>query len=193
MNVADQRETAVNACLDTVRGLLAREGVTRDALAQVSEHLVKLASRAELFPASQFPPPDGGARSTVYRLSEDEDHGNALYVVSERSGVASPPHDHKTWAVIAGIEGEELNRLYDRIDDGSEAGKGEIRQREEVLIRKGVGVAYMPDDIHSIHCFTDEPTVTLHLYGRAIDRQTDRIRFNPEDGTTDYFTPNEIR
>ncbi|MBL27853.1 MAG: hypothetical protein CMM50_09945 [Rhodospirillaceae bacterium] len=193
MNIDSQRQAAVDACLDKVRGEIAQDGVTRDALARVSKHLVNLASQAELFTESQFPPPSGGERSTVYRLSEDDDHSNALYVVSERSGVASPPHDHKTWAVIAGIKGEELNRLYDRLDDGSEDGKGEIKQRTEVVIQKGVGVAYMPEDIHSIHCFTEQPTVTLHLYGRAIDRQTDRIRFNTETGTTEYFTPNEIR
>jgi len=193
MTDVEERHAAVSACLDRVRAAIREQGVTRSGLETVSGHLRELARRTELFPADAFPPPAGGERTAVYLLSEDPDHGNALYVVSEAQGNAAPPHDHKTWAVIAGIQGEEVNRIYERVDDGSEPGRGEVRQREEVVVKQGTAVAYLPEDIHSIHCFSEEPTVTLHLYGRAIDHQRDRIRFDPEEGTVAFFTPNEIR
>ena len=55
----------------------------------------------------------------MHLLSEDDDHGFALYAVAAHSASKTPPHDHTTWAVVVGVEGAELNRHWRRVDDGA--------------------------------------------------------------------------
>src|SRR5215469_6344030 len=50
-------------------------------------------------------------------------------------GYASPPHDHRTWAVIGVYEGQEDNTFYRLVDSSrriEESGRRNLRQ-EEVL------------------------------------------------------------
>ena len=180
---------AVGACLDDVKAIVRAGGVGRPALDRVKERLSALAARRDLFRYDLFPVrgSDRTKPSTIYLLDEDDDHGFALFAVAELRGNMSPPHDHTTWAAISGIEGEELNRFYERTDDGSAAGRATIRETGETIVAAGTGIALMPDDIHSIHCVTDAPTLNFHLYGRSIAHLPDRRMFNMRDGTCRTF------
>ncbi len=189
VNVAAARAEEIAACIDDARGMIAG-GVNREALERVAERLLALAARRDLFTYDIYPVQDGDGASSIYLLAEDDDHGFAIFAVSEISGNMTPPHDHTTWAVIAGIEGAEVNRLYARDDDGSEPGRARIHETGEVSIGPGTAVAFMPDDIHSIHCFTDEPTLNFHLYGRGIEHLPERKMFNMKDGTCAVFPTN---
>jgi predicted metal-dependent enzyme (double-stranded beta helix superfamily) len=55
----------------------------------------------------------------VHLLHEEPDHSLAILVLSWLPGRGTPPHDHGTWAVVAGVDGVERNVRYNRIDDGS--------------------------------------------------------------------------
>ncbi len=48
----------------------------------------------------------------LYELAVSQDDGPSLYLVSDGPAVVSPPHEHKTWAIIAGIHGRETNRRF---------------------------------------------------------------------------------
>ncbi len=180
---------AVQACIDNAKAILARDGVNRDSLAAVKAHLLLLAAHDDLFAAWNFQilEDHAGAHSTIYRLAEDDDHSFAMFAVAQRKGNMAPPHDHTTWAMIAGVEGVEVNRFYERLDDGSVSGRAQIRETREEAIEKGTGVALMPDDIHSIHCLCDEPTLALHFYGRSIAHLPERKKFNMANGTYSHF------
>ncbi|MCZ6845891.1 MAG: hypothetical protein O7F69_08330, partial [Alphaproteobacteria bacterium] len=97
VNVAAARDEEIAACIDDVRGMLAG-GVNREALERVSERLVALAARRDLFSYDIYPVQDGDGASSIYLLAEDDDHGFAMFAVSEVSGNMTPPHDHTTWA-----------------------------------------------------------------------------------------------
>ena len=185
-----QRETEVNRCANDIRAIMSLNGVTRSALSKVKARLLELAARQELFSANIFPVKDGDGTSSLYLLSEDEKHEYALYVVSERQGNMSPPHDHTTWAVIVGVEGEELNKFYDRLDDGKDEGQAEISESHTETVGVGTGVTLMPDDIHSIHCLVEQPTLNFHFYGRSIEHLPKRKAFNMTAGTYKYFAAN---
>ena len=155
-----ERQAAVSALLDHVRHIVAKQGVTRGALDDISEHLQAFAAeRAELFTAADFPPPQVGSgdTSTRYRLNPGED-GFALYLNSLLPGKTTIPHNHDTWAVIAALEGEELNRVYQRTDDGSDAERATLNIEREVVVRPGTPIAFLPEDIHSIHVTGAAPT-----------------------------------
>jgi predicted metal-dependent enzyme (double-stranded beta helix superfamily) len=87
----------------------------------------------------------------------------ALYLVSDAAGVASAPHEHQTWAVIAGLAGNELNILYQR-----DAATGAMQPLREVQVT-ALDVLCLPADaIHATRALGDQPTFHLHLYGRPL-------------------------
>jgi len=185
--IAEQRAAAVVDTLARVREIETSQGINRAALSEMREELYKLAARQELFPKSDFPSPADGTPNVRYLLSEDADKRFALYMNSIKPGKLTDPHNHTTWAVVAAVEGEEINRFYERTDDGSQDGKASLEQSQEVVVRPGVGVAMMPDDIHSIAVEGDTPTLHLHMYGKSLDTITDRLGFDLEAGTVDRF------
>jgi predicted metal-dependent enzyme (double-stranded beta helix superfamily) len=180
-DLAAERERAIAACLDDVRAILADAGLNRPALERIKARLLALSARRNLFSLAQFPLRH--ARSTMHVLAEDEGAGLALYAVAAQDESATPPHDHTTWAVVVGIEGEETNKLWRRVDDGATPGKAALEQIDETLVAPGTGVALMPEDIHSIHRASDAPLLHFHLYGRSIERLPERKQFDLERGT----------
>jgi predicted metal-dependent enzyme (double-stranded beta helix superfamily) len=184
-DTAAERERAIAACLDDIRAILGDAGVNRTALERVKGRLLALADRRDLFSFAHFPLRH--ERSTMHLLAEDEDDGLALYAVAAQGESATPPHDHTTWAVVVGIEGEEMNRLWRRVDDRASPGKAELESIEETLVAPGTGVALMPEDIHSIHRASDAPLLHFHLYGRSIERLPERKQFDLERGTYEVY------
>lgn len=179
-----QRRKAIAAAIADIRAIEQREGVTRTGLARIRERLITLAGHSELFGPEDFPPPaaDSGKRSILYRLSEDDDHRFALYANSSLGGgYGTPAHDHTTWAVIAGITGEELNRFYDHTPEGG------VRERGQFVVRAGTGVSFMPDDLHSIHI--DKPLINFHLYGLGLEQLHRRRYYTAATHTWAVFPP----
>lgn len=185
---AAARAAAVGATLDRIRAIEREQGVTRPALDQVKAEMLRLAENEALFPAAEFPPPPAGEKgSRRYLLQEDPDGRFAMYMLSLNPGNSTKPHDHTTWAVVVGVEGQELNRVYRRTDDGATPGKAALELEREVMVEPGQGLALMPEDIHSIHTSGDQPTRHLHVYGLALERLDERQGFDPEAGTVQPY------
>src|SRR5262245_59588991 len=85
-----------------------------ESLAAMADQL--RAFTPEVLRASVALPPAGAGQEVMYELAEDVQSGLVLYLVSDAPGIVSPPHAHGTWAIIAGVDGVELNKLY-RITD----------------------------------------------------------------------------
>lgn len=184
-DIVTERMQLVRAMLARVRKI-TEAGVDRDVLTTITAEMKALAARRELFPVDEFPPIEGG-NASMYRLSEDPDHRYALYIVAPAPGGFAPPHDHTTWAVIAGVHGRENNKLYSRTDDGSRPGVAQLEQCGELDIVPGTAVALMPDDIHSIHLGADGPHANLHLYGMSVEHCPERRMFSKSKGTYKIF------
>lgn len=185
--IAEARAKVVSDTVDRIREIEHAKGVTRESLSEMREHLYALASQQELFPREDFPPPTDGDTNIRYVLSEDDDQRFALYLNSILPGKLTEPHNHTTWAIVVAVEGEERNRFYKRTDDGSVPGKAALEFDEEIVVKPGVGVAMMPDDIHSITVVGHTPTLHFHMYGRAIETLTERVGYNVEEGTCEYY------
>jgi len=124
MNLHQERAAAVRRLVDEAR-TIEKDGVTRANLERIGGLLSSLASRAELFPQEEFPL---GAEGGIYRLSEDPDHRFALYASAGGPGKKVPPHNHTTWAIIAGVHGAERNVVYERLDNGAQEGVVQLRE-----------------------------------------------------------------
>ena len=110
-----------------------------------------------------------------YRIAQNDDDELALYVQCVADGTSAPPHEHNTWAVIVGMRGQELNRLY-----GPCGGDGEPQVRQEVMVERGTGVALLDDDVHSIHI--EGAATNFHCYGLALERLAGRRFWHARSG-----------
>lgn len=175
-----QRYEAVRDFMHQARTLGTRlEG---DALLRaVAEPLVALGLRAELFPREDFAVRPGTAGG-LYLLWRDEDGGLALYASAGQAGKKQPPHNHTTWAVIAGVYGEEHNVFFRRTDDGSREGHGTLEKVAELDVVAGNAARLDGRIFHTIAVVSQGDALHLHLYGNALDTLVGRINFANEDG-----------
>ncbi len=160
--------------MDDMRRIEASGPLDRERVAQLRSRLLELVSERELFPAADFPPPaDKGAH--LYRLAQDGDGRFALYVNACKDSTNSPPHNHTTWAVVCGFDGQELNRFYRRTADGTP------QETHQEVVEAGTGVAMLPEDLHSIHI--SGGGMNFHMYGLALDLLDGREFFSERDRT----------
>lgn len=189
-SIKEQRNAEIAGALEKIRAIETERGVNREALNEIKVVMLELAAKKELFPEEDFPPnANEKGYFPVYRLSEDQDRRFALYMSTSIGEKDVPPHDHTTWAVIAGVQGEEENRFYERADGGSGPGEGRVNQVGGETVRPGVGVCLMPEDIHSIHPRNERPSLHLHLYGMSLENLPDRLVFDQQEGTCKVFPP----
>lgn len=198
--IAQERRLAVDAALADVRRLTAQGTPDRATLAAITARLEQLAAHKALFSRADFPPPaetQGVGASTRYRLNPDDgDNGLALYLNSINPGKTTAPHNHTTWAVIVAVEGQEVNRIYERTDDRSNPRQAQIHLAREFTVQPGAPIAFLPDDIHSIAVVGAEPTLHFHLYGQPLETLTGRVAIDPDTGEVKnynaaYFRPSE--
>ena len=79
----------------------------------------------------RFFKPDEETGFSAYLLHEEDDHSLAVFAASWVPGMGVGPHDHGTWAVVAGVEGVERNIRYKRQDDRSDPTYAELEIKEE--------------------------------------------------------------
>ncbi|WP_454618333.1 hypothetical protein [Bradyrhizobium cenepequi] len=183
MGIDETRRDTVRSTIERIRVAVAKAPLERAALDEVLAELRGLAARAELWSADAYPVPDQESRQARYLIQEDPDHTFALYLNVMLPGRRIPPHNHTTWACVAGIEGEEHNFVYRRLDDGTKPGHAELELSDLVVVGPGSGIALMPDDIHSVEIRGEKPIRHLHMYGRALETLTGRSTFDLEAKT----------
>jgi len=181
--ISQRRNAAVEAAMDDIRQIESDLGVTRAAVQQIRDRLIELSSQRELFPLDDFPVPgpDVERASFMYRLAQDDDDRFALYAQRSRGDVSTPVHNHTTWAVVVGFEGQELNRFFERTSPD----EGGVTQTHEHMVQAGTGVAMLPDDLHSIHL--DAPALNFHCYGLALERLDEREYWQEAEGRWKIF------
>jgi hypothetical protein len=61
------------------------------------------------------------------------------------------------------------------------------RVKGEFVVRQGTGVAFMPDDLHSIHI--SGPLNNFHMYGLALEQLFHREYYKADERTWKVFPP----
>ena len=105
-----------------------------------------------------------------------------MFVIAWAPGRGLAAHNHKTWAVVAGIEGQEHETNYRRLDDGRRSGYADLEVTAEATLYPGSAVCCMPEDIHSVWNNGEQTAVSLHTYGRHLNH-TGRSVFDIEAKT----------
>lgn len=182
MTIHVERKKAVSALIEETKAVVGKE-LSRDSLNDVMQRLVSLASHKEFWSSDEFPASEGEELQARYMIHEEPDSTYALYLNVMKPGKAIVPHDHTTWACIAGVEGIETNYLYNRVDDGSREGYAKLEQFDQLQVGPGSGVALMPDDIHAVSIIDPTGIRHLHFYGLALEKLSERTAYNLQDNT----------
>ncbi|QHI99093.1 cysteine dioxygenase [Xylophilus rhododendri] len=195
----DLRQARRGAVADTLADIrrLSAAQIDRAALDRIAARLAVLAARAELFSRADFPPPAaeaGVGASTRYRLNPDDgDEDIALYLNSINPGKKTIPHNHDTWAVIVAIEGQEFNRVYRRVGQNADGSVIRLEVERELTVEPGTPIAFLAQDLHSIHVAGDTPTLHFHLYGRPLETLTGRIGVDPDTGAVVNYNATQMK
>jgi predicted metal-dependent enzyme (double-stranded beta helix superfamily) len=183
---AARRAIAVADAVARAKALIPNDNMTDAQRSGLASILVDLAAQEELWPEQDFPIA-GDALWAAYTLHEEQDGRYALYAVPMRTGHAQPPHDHTTWAVIAGVRGAEENVLYRRTDDASVQGRATLQVDRQVIVEAGGALVLGPTDIHSIAVPGPANAFHLHMYGLGLGHLDQRLKYDLQAGTYSRF------
>ena len=169
---------------DFVRDLRAAAANSADPAA-IMERVTPLARRLAL--AREWLEPrhytvDDVQGFGLHVLHEDPDHSLLVFVAAWGPGRGVAPHNHGTWAVVAGVDGDERNTFWQREDDGSRPGYAKLRKVREQVFGPGDVFAMPAGTIHSVVNDTAQVTVSLHVYGFNLNL-TRRSQFDPDRET----------
>jgi predicted metal-dependent enzyme (double-stranded beta helix superfamily) len=81
--------------------------------------------------------------------------------------------------VVVGIEGQEEEINFERVDDGTSPGFADLKRGGEHLMGLGDIARCYPEHIHSVRNIGKDISMSLHTYGRHIN-YTGRSEFDLE-------------
>ena len=177
--------SAVDRFIDDVRSAVAGASDPAAVVDRVVPLMRTLAGdRSWIRPEFYEVDANQGFGIVVLHEEPDEDPGGGFLVetICWAPGRGVAPHDHRTWGVVVGLDGREINVDWHRLDDGRVAGRAELEKATETVVDPGVVQTFVPTDIHSVRNDSDRPSLSLHVYGRNLAK-LDRSEFNPLAGT----------
>lgn len=117
--------------------------------AALGEHLRELAKRDDL---TRFGRPIGHSDASNFNwILHRESPDLMLILVAWLPGFKSPVHEHGTYYVVGvGYEGHDRWDVYERLDDGSQPGRAELKLVDQWDVTPGK-VVCMPEPPRAIH------------------------------------------
>ena len=92
----------------------------------------------------------------------------SLQVFVWSPGSATRIHDHSSWGAFCCVVGSVVEERYERADDGSLPEHARLKELWRLEWRRGDGIStVLPYEggIHRVGNPTDEPAISVHLYG----------------------------
>lgn len=170
MSLIHERNKAIRALVDEVRATKAEEEKESPAfINRIKAAVNQLSQRSDLFAIDSFPI-KLNTHAGLYRLGEESDKQNALYITGGIYGkVQKQPHTHPAWVSMGAVKGLERNRIYLRTDDASVEGKGQLEHSEVVDVVPGNPAFIGSGLYHTLEVDDDIQTLHLHLYDAGLD------------------------
>ena len=112
---------------------------------------------------------------TLYRLHRGPEDCFNIMVAIWPPGGSSGVHDHAGKWVVEGVYRNQLHTIrYKRLDDGTQPGHAKLRETAALDLHPGdVSHVLSPnEEVHDFLNHTDEPVVSVHIYGGDISTET---------------------
>jgi len=164
------------------RETVARRLSEEETIAALIEPLERIISRPDCLAGFEGASADPDRGFTIYKA----DDLSILAVVWPKDGGA-PIHNHNGWAIEGVIRGAEVNRNYQRLDDGAEPWRAKLEEVDPSMVGEGqtTSLALPPNDIHAVEIPRGK-TLAIHVYGMDLARQW-RYQFDKETGEVKPF------
>ena len=174
-----------------VEAIVARETVHARLVPQIKPLLARFLATGNL-PEQYCQPVVGRVVTdhqdfTLYRLHRGTNDRFNIMAAIWPPGGGSGVHDHGGNWVVEGVYRNKLHTIrYQRQDDGSAPGHAELRETMTLDLFPGdVSHVQYPDEfIHDFINPTAAPTVSVHIYGGDISKETLNY-FNPAEQTVE--------
>jgi 3-mercaptopropionate dioxygenase len=123
-----------------------------------------------------------------YALYRADDGSLCLFSLVVPAGVSTPVHDHLAWGLVGVYRGAQQDTTYQRLDDGSDPGRAELRVASQAVVSRGDFYALLPPegDIHYVNTVSDIASVSIHLLANDTACVW-RHKFDPDRGTVTAF------
>jgi predicted metal-dependent enzyme (double-stranded beta helix superfamily) len=133
-----------------------------------------------------------GRAEDWYVAFRRDDHSYSLQVFVWPPGSATRIHDHSSWGAFCCVVGSVLEERYERADDGSLPDYARLKKLWRLEWRREDGIStVLPYErgIHRVGNPTEEPAISVHLYGprlgeidgRDYDPSQNYVCDRPED------------
>jgi predicted metal-dependent enzyme (double-stranded beta helix superfamily) len=147
-----------------LRHAVGRAHDWEDAAASTAAVLQESAVSADLLtPTERRATADG---ASGHRLHVEPDGSFSLIAIVWSPGQWTRIHDHITWCVFAGLQGEVTEQLYE-LDEPSAT---LIRAGDRTCTPGTVRCELPPGDIHRLGNSASDTAITVHVYGTDVDR-----------------------
>ncbi|HLP87732.1 MAG TPA: cupin [Nostocaceae cyanobacterium] len=124
---------------------------------------------------SQFLEPDPQTGNSVLLLYDELGFPLTIQTVTFAPGTISNIHNHGTWGIVAVLQGEEKNSIWQRTNNPDFP--HQIKPTGEINLTAGDIISLASGAIHQVEAVGDKPTVTFNLYGETDPKQ--RWEFDP--------------
>lgn len=181
----------IRELIDETRRLCREISTDAERVEALKPAFSKLLSADGWLPDEYGSPDDAsgmGGGIGQYALYRAEDGSLTLFSLVIPAGASTPVHDHLAWGLIGVYRGEQQEKIYARLDDGSDASHADLEVSKELHVNTGEFYALLPptDDIHYVTTVSDTASVSIHLLANDTACIW-RHQFDPEEGTVAAF------
>ena len=129
-----------------------------------------------------------GGGIAQYALYRADDGSLCLFSLVIPAGASTPVHDHLAWGIVGVYRGRQDETIYERLDDGRDSGKAQLRLATKRTVDVGEFYTLLPpaEDIHFVRTISDTPSISIHLLANDTACVW-RHKFDPEHGTVVPF------
>lgn len=180
----------MRAFIEAVNGIRHSSDDPRAIIAAIRPHFQELLADSGWLPETYQVPYKGsgmGGGIGMWLLYRAPDGSLAFSTLVVPPGSQTPVHDHLAWGLVGLYRGTQDEEVFERVDDGSDESRAELRLAVSQALNPGDLYDLLPEnDIHRVKTTSDVTSVSLHLLG--IDNGCIwRHRFHPEENRVEPF------